>query len=585
MSKFKEDLRLKRCREQMDDKGISAFFIPRSDEYQGEYVAAYGERLNWIFGFSGSAGLGVVTKNEAAIFVDGRYTLQAQAEVDTSAVEIHNLDPAVIASWVSGKVDGGRIGYDPWVMTPSQVQQYISRGLVMEPVENIVDLAWEDQPDHPDYSVFEHDVQYAGESSEVKCAQISSALKNDNIDAAVIALPENVCWLLNVRGQDVPCTPFVLSRAILRNDGTVIWFVKASRVEGIVLPGHVKQKEPDQFLEVLSSFKEQSILVDGTTAPVAVVHHLESIGAQVVLRQDPCMIAKACKNKVEQNGARQAHQRDGVALTRFLYWLHQEVPKGNVDEISAAGKLLSLRQEQDLFQGPSFDTISGYESNGAIVHYRVNAETNRILGQESLYLVDSGGQYLDGTTDVTRTCCFGDPTNEQRDRFTRVLKGHIALGMSRFPMGTTGGHLDVLARQFLWMDGVDYAHGTGHGVGSFLSVHEGPQNISPRGFHTPFQAGMIVSNEPGYYKNGSFGIRIENLVLVKGDTRKGDEKPMMSFETLTLAPIQLNLIKKDLMTQLEIDWLNAYHKRIFETLSPCLNQDEKAWLKDSTAAL
>ena len=585
MSEFKTSLRLKKCREFMISQGVEAFFVPRSDEYQGEYVAPYAERLNWLFGFSGSAGLGVVTKDDAALFVDGRYTLQAQAEVDLSLVKVHPLDFAVIFSWVAEKIKGGAVGYDPWVMTSKQVQHYVSRALEMKPIENIVDLSWEDQPSPPTDPVFEHPEKYAGESSETKCVRLGENLKKSGLDAAVIALPENVCWLLNVRGSDVPCTPFILSRAILKQDGTVIWFVEESRLSEISLPDHVILKKPDQFLESLSTFKGKSILVDGVTTPAAAVHHLESMGAWAVFKQDPCMIAKACKNAVEQEGSRQAHQRDGVALTRFLYWLYQEVPKGNVDEISAAEKLLSFRQQQDFFQGPSFGTISGYESNGAIVHYQVSPKTNRPLGQESLYLVDSGGQYLDGTTDVTRTCCFGEPTEEQKDRFTRVLKGHITLGMVRFPEETTGGHLDVLARQYLWADGVDYAHGTGHGVGSFLSVHEGPQNISPRGFHTPFYPGMIASNEPGYYKDGAFGIRIENLILVKEDMRPGDEKKMMFFETLTLAPIQRNLIQKEMMTPVELDWLNAYHKRVFETLSPFLTKEEKAWLRTETASL
>ena len=579
--KSKINFKLTKLRRIMFEKGINAFLIPRTDEYNGEYVSSYGERLRWIFGFSGSAGLGIVTYNNAVIFVDGRYILQAKKDLDLN-IEIRCLKLFQVISWVNSGIVNKKVFYDPWVTGYSQVRQYLSYGINMIPMPNILDLIWEEQPNIPNYPAFSHEYKYSGENSEDKCIRLSYNLKKYNLDSAIISSPENICWLLNVRGADIPFTPIILSRAILNKNGSVIWFVEKKRLLNIILPFHVKQQEPENLFHFLFLLNGKNVLVDPRTTPTALINYLKFASVCCVFKEEPCIFEKSCKNLIEEKGIKSAHVRDGVAISRFLFYLQKEVFKTNVNEILAAEKLFCFRKFQDLFQGSSFSTISGCKSNSAIIHYNVTPETNRSLSDKGLYLIDSGGQYLDGTTDVTRTFCFGDPIDEYKDRFTRVLKGNIALSKFRFPEGTTGGQLDILARQFLWEDGLDYSHGTGHGVGSFLSVHEGPQSISSIGYHTPLYPGMILSNEPGYYKYGCFGIRIENLLIVKKYKSPSKQKSMLCFETLTLVPIQLSLIKKEIMTELECHWLNKYHSRVFRTISPFLNQKERLWLSKET---
>jgi Xaa-Pro aminopeptidase len=580
--------RLGLLRRELAARGLDGFIVPRADEHQGEYVPPCGQRLTWLTGFTGSAGLAIVLRDRAALFVDGRYTLQAAAQVDIALFEIHHLIEQPPPGWAGAALSAGAVlGYDPWLHTPNEVERFRSAaensGAVLRAVEdNPVDRAWSDRPAAPIAPVVPHPERFAGESARSKRTRLGRALP---AVAAVLTMPESIAWLLNIRGADVPHTPLPLSFAILRQDGSVTLFIDRRKlVPGLErhLGNEVTVAPPEQLGPALDELAAEGglVQVDAATAASWVFDRLGA-GAKIHRAADPCLLPKACKNETEVEGTRTAHRRDGAALTRFLAWLAREAPKGGLSEIAASDRLEAFRREGKHFRDLSFPTISGAGSNGAIVHYRAMPETEKRLEPGTLYLLDSGAQYLDGTTDVTRTIAIGKPTQEMRDRFTRVLKGHIALALARFPKGTTGTQLDAFARRALWQEGLDYDHGTGHGVGSYLGVHEGPQRISKAPNGQALLPGMIVSNEPGYYKTGAYGIRIENLVLVQ-PLAGSAERDMLGFETLTLAPIDRNLIEPALLDDEEIAWLDAYHARVRETLTPLVDPETSRWLAVAT---
>src|SRR5215471_14822542 len=579
-------------REELARRGLAGFIVPRADEYQGEYVPARGQRLAWLTGFTGSAGMAIVLTNRAAIFVDGRYTLQVAAQVDTAIFETRHLVDEPAAQWLGDAVASGDvIGYDPWLHTPQEVERFraaVERagGRLQTVDDNPLDKVWPGRPAAPLAPVVPHADAFAGESAEAKRTRIGGALGDSGIAAAVLTMPELIAWLLNIRGGDVSHTPLPLSYAILRQDGSVTLFIDHRKLTPDLNRhlGNTVTIEPQERLgPALDALAAEGgrVQADPATAASWVFDRLGKAGAQIHRAADPCLLPKACKNPIEINGTRAAHRRDGAALTRFLAWLAREAPKGGLREIAVSDRLEAIRREGEHFRDLSFPTISGAGSNGAIVHYRAMPETEKLLESGTLYLLDSGAQYLDGTTDVTRTVAIGEPTQEMRDRFTRVLKGHIALALARFPKGTTGTQLDAFARRALWQEGLDYDHGTGHGVGSYLGVHEGPQRISKAANTQALLPGMIVSNEPGYYKTGAYGIRIENLVLVQ-PAEGAAQREMLEFETLTLAPIDRNLIDPSLLEEEEIDWLDTYHERVRETLTPLVDPDTAHWLAEAT---
>ena len=590
------DKRLRSLRQQLRNQNLTGFLIPHSDEHQSEYTPSYAERLAWLTGFKGSAGLAAVTLDGAAIFVDGRYTLQVKDQVDTKKFETLKLHHDKVEDWLFGNLKKGDvIGYDPWLHSKvwlEKVQEKLSqKNISLKPVEsNIIDEIWLNRPAPSKSPAVVHRDRYSGEKSMSKRKRIIENLKTHEADALVITSLDSIAWLFNIRGTDVDCTPLVLCFAILYSSGKADLFIDPDKITDEVtkhLGKQVKLLPKTEFLEILHKLGNdgQTALVDPNKTHAAVFEALANTGAKIVEADDPIQLEKACKNEVELQGARKAHIRDAVAVCRFLYWLDENGPTGRIDELEAVNEFYDLRKEVPLFQSNSFDTISGAGPNGAIVHYKVTEETARKLKANMIYLVDSGGQYLDGTTDITRTVAIGTPTEEQRDRFTRVLKGHIALAQARFPEGRTGAHIDTLARKSLWDIGLDYDHGTGHGVGSYLGVHEGPQSISPVGFKTALKPGMILSNEPGYYKTGEYGIRIENLVIVQVSDFAEEERPMLTFETITLAPIDTRLINPHMMTAAEITWLNIYHAKVRESISPFLDKREKEWLVHATESI
>ncbi|MYG51686.1 MAG: aminopeptidase P family protein [Rhodospirillaceae bacterium] len=574
--------------------GLQGFVVPRADAHQGEYVPPHAERLAWLTGFTGSAGLAIVLAEKAAIFVDGRYTLQVGDQIDPAVFEVRHITDEPAAAWLRESLSGGgRLGYDPWLHTAEGAARLRAAceavGAELAPVaKNPIDRLWQDRPARSATPFEIHPPELAGETSADKSAALAQKLTERGVEAAVLTLPDSIAWLLNIRGRDVPRTPFPLSFAVLRNDATVTLYAPAGKVDAALarhLGDGVAVEPPDAFEAALGGFAGRKVLADPASAADRIFRVLDEAGALVERGADPCQMPKACKNAVELEGARNAHRRDGAALTRFLAWLAREAPGGAVDEIAAADRLEGFRRESNLLRDLSFDTISGAGPNGAIVHYRVTPESNRRLEPGALYLVDSGGQYADGTTDVTRTVAIGAPTAEMRRHFTLVLKGHIALATARFPEGTTGSQIDALARLALWGDGLDYDHGTGHGVGSYLSVHEGPQRISKLPNSVALKPGMIVSNEPGYYRTGEYGIRIENLVAVQEVEVPGAERPMLGFETLTLAPIDRALIDRALLTADETGWVDGYHARVRETIGPLVDPDTAAWLEEATRPL
>jgi Xaa-Pro aminopeptidase len=600
------EARLDALRKELKKRGLDGFVIPISDEHMSEYVGAYAQRLAWLTGFGGSAGTVAVFTDPAhspaaAIFVDGRYTLQVRDQVDGRLYAYESVPQTSVAHWLQDHApEGAVIGYDAWLHSVKWAETaervMAAKGGKLVAVEgNPIDAIWDDQPAPSPAPALVHPAELAGESSEAKRAAVSEWLTSRGLDAAVITALDSIAWLLNIRGTDVERTPVALSYVVAKADGTADLFIAEEKVTPELrqhLGNSVTIQPRESFVPGLEGLAGKRVAVDPERAVSAIFKVLRDAGAVVVEERDPAVLPKAVKNPVEQQGHRNAQARDGAAVSRFLHWLSQEAPQGEVTEMSAADKLQTCRQEAGDLRDLSFDTISGAGPNGAVVHYRVSEETNRTLEPNSVYLVDSGGQYPDGTTDITRTVWVGpgEPGDQVKDRFTRVLKGHIALATAVFPKGTAGSQLDVLARHALWQAGLDYAHGTGHGVGSFLSVHEGPQRIAKSaggqaGTDQELLAGMFLSNEPGYYKTGEYGIRIENLVLVEPREIVGAEGPFFGFETLTHVPIERRLVDLSMLSESEIAWWNAYHARVLEIVGPQLDGAAKEWLEAQCAPL
>jgi len=582
--------RLKALRAAMAEAGLDGFLIPRADAHRGESVPDSEARLAYITSFTGSAGIAVVGPKKAGLFVDSRYTLQAPIETDTKLVTVvEGLQGAVDARIGDFVPKGGKLGFDPWLHTPGEIKdlgEKLKGKAVLVPSRNLVDQIWTDRPAPPVTTVEFLGANRAGRTAQEKLTDLRKTLADEGADAVVLTLPESINWLLNMRGRDVPNVPVVLGFALVPRNGKPTLFVHKLKMTPDLRKGlgtianiaDVGKLEAE--LRKLGS-AGRHIWIDPGTAPLALVSALG--GGDLIEKRDPTLLPKAKKNDAEIGGMKEAHHLDGIAMAKFLCWFDAEAPKGNLTEIGIVEALEHFRREDPSCVDASFDTISGAGPNGAIIHYHVNDSSNRVLKPGELMLLDSGAQYLSGTTDITRTMATGKASAEEKDRFTRVLKGMIALTMARFPRGTTGAQLDVLARQFLWQDGATYNHGTGHGVGAFLSVHEGPIGFSPRYTTAALEPGQIISNEPGYYKPGAYGIRIENLVLVV-ESKIGEGK-FLELETLTLCPIDLRLIDETLLLPHEREWLNAYHKRVLREIGPELKGEAKAWLKDATRAI
>ena len=589
-------VRTEQLRRVMMRARIDAFLIPRADEHQGEYVPPSADRLKWLTGFSGSAGMAAVTMTKAALFVDGRYTLQAPAQVPTTVYEVLQTPEKRLIDWLAQALPtGATIGFDPWLHTVAGVEQLTSqakeKGLKLKAVaRNPVDVIWgPDRPPAPCGKIEIQPLKFAGTAPEDKIAALQQTLSAAGQDACVLTLPDSICWMLNIRGGDIAHNPVVLAFALVPVKGKPELFVDPAKVDAAArahLTKLCKLAAPAKLGERLGALAAagKRVRLDPDTAAWAIAR---AIGgrSRTIAGADPCIARKATKSPAEIAGTKAAHIRDGVAIARFLAWLDRESPKGGVDEIAAARHLEAIRAADGHLRDLAFDTISGSGPNGAIVHYRVTTATNRKLQAGELFLIDSGAQYTDGTTDITRTIAIGQPTAEMRQRYTLVLKGHIAIGTARFPKGTRGIDLDPFARRALWHHGCDFDHGTGHGVGSYLSVHEGPQSISKRGMAT-LEPGMICSNEPGYYKQGAYGIRIENLVIVtKPEDVAGGDRPMMSFETITFAPYDRRLIDPGLLDHRERAWIDAYHATTRSLVAPALTGADRAWLEAATAPL
>ena len=594
--------RVAALREVLAKQGAQGFLIPRTNAFQGEYIPPSDARLHWISGFDGSAGLAIVLAHHAALFVDGRYTLQAKRQVNSRTFAIQTLTQQSVDAWLAKHLrPQGCLLYDAWLHTPQQVEAFASvakkHGVVLKAcTKNPLDSLWSTRPPAPSAQAYPHTLRYAGERSLAKRVRLAKALKSGGYDMVFLGTPESVAWLLNMRGGDVPHTPVALSFAMLDKNGAAHLFIDTAKVTPALARHlsdgtakvHIKPfKSLPNFLATVGS-KKRRVMCDFSSTAFWVVRYLRRKGAKVLHGQDPCLVGRAVKNPVEMRGARAAHVRDGVALTRFLAWFDTVATKGvtakgQLSEITAAQKLESFRGDSGHLKDLSFDTISAAGSHGAIIHYRVTKATNKKITKGMVYLVDSGGQYLDGTTDVTRTIAVGRVSKTIREHYTRVLQGHIALARAVFPANTSGQQLDSLARAPLWAAGMDFAHGTGHGVGSYLSVHETPPAISKKGTHCPLRVGMLLSNEPGYYVQGSYGIRIESLMLVvPHDSTTTRDPSMLCFETVTLAPMDFKLLEPSLLSVCEKKWLNAYHARVYKTLAPKVDTTTRRWLTRAT---
>jgi Xaa-Pro aminopeptidase len=585
--------RLSALRDELARRKLTGLVVPRADQQQNEYVSPSEERLAWLTGFTGSAGLAVVLAQEAAIFVDGRYTLQARKQVDGKAWTVESLVEPPPESWISKHLKAGdRLGFDPWLHTSAAAERLAAAcakaGAEFVAVDsNPVDTVWTERPPPPIAPVSVHGPRYAGEAEAEKLGRIREEIGKLGADALVLSDSHAVAWTFNIRGADVAHTPLPLSYALVPREGRPTVFIDHRKLTNSTRD-HLEQSadvcEPAEMAPRLTELAKTGapIALDSATAADALSRLISGAGGKTLRGSDPITLLKAVKNATEIEGTRSAHRRDAVALARFLAWVDREAPKGALTEIDTVEALETFRRDTGALKDVSFPTIAGTGPNGAIVHYRVTRKSNRRIAPGDLLLIDSGAQYEDGTTDVTRTIAVGEPTAEMRDRFTRVLRGHIAIARAVFPDGTSGAQLDTLARQYLWQAGVDFEHGTGHGVGSYLSVHEGPARISKLGT-TPLKRGMILSNEPGYYKTDGFGIRIENLELVVAADVTGAEKPMNAFETLTFAPIDRRLIDAKMLAAAERDWLNAYHARVRDVVHAQLHENDRLWLDVATA--
>ena len=595
------EARLDGLRKELARRGLDGFVIPISDEHMSEYVGSYAQRLNWLTGFGGSAGSAAVLQDRAAMFTDGRYTVQVREQVSGALYDYEDVPATSPAKWIAAHApDGAKIGYDAWLHGIGWAEEaeaaFARRGIELVPVDgNPIDAIWDDRPQASLAAAVPHGDEHAGRSSADKRSEVADWLKQEGYDATVVSALDSVAWLLNMRGSDVDNTPVALSYVLAHADGTAELFIAPDKVTPELtqhLGNAVTVRDRAEFVPALEALDGKRVAVDPNHAVAGIFHALEQGGASVVRTDDPTVLPKAIKNPAEQQGHRDAQSRDGAAVARFLRWLGIEAPKGAVDELAAAAKLREFREAGGLLKDASFDTISAAAGHAALPHYKVDEGSNIPIPPSSIYLVDSGGQYLDGTTDITRTVWIGpgEPSAEMVERNTRVLKGHIQLDMQKFPDRTTGGALDALARMHLWNGGVDYGHGTGHGVGSFLSVHEGPQRISKPGgafpgTETPLREGMILSNEPGYYKPGEYGIRIENLVLVVDAGLADCEGKYLGFETLTMVPLDRTLVDPALLSEAEIGWWNDYHTAVYATLAPQLEGDDLAWLEEQCAPL
>jgi len=583
--------RLAALRERLRVLGLDGFIIPRADVHQGEYVAARDERLQWLTGFTGSAGFCIVLPEVAGVFIDGRYRTQVKAQVDLGHFTPVPWPEVKPGDWVKENLASGRVGFDPWLHTGEEVER-LQRSLegtgvtLVSVMENPVDAIWPNQPAAPVGKAFLHPLELAGESHAEKRARLAEGLRPAGQKAAVVTLPDSLCWLLNIRGADVPKNPVLHGFAVLKDDGRVDLFVNPAKLDAAVvahLGGEVSVHPVEGFAGALKGLPGP-VRVDKGTAPLAVADLLHGAGVAVDWGDDPCRLPKARKNAAEIAATREAHLRDGAAMVEFLRWLDEALPRGDQTEISVVQALEGFRRATNALHDISFDTICGAGPNGATIHYRVTEETNRPVLAGELLLVDSGAQYLDGTTDITRTVAVGDPGDEARECYTRVLQGLIAISRARFPKGLAGRDIDALARFNLWVAGQDYDHGTGHGVGAFLSVHEGPQRIS-RMSEVPLEPGMILSNEPGYYREGAFGIRLENLIVVQEAPALGDNRAQMAFETLTFAPFDRRLILAGELSPAERRWLDGYHAEVLEKLGKRVSGATLAWLKDACAPI
>lgn len=591
--------RLAALREQLKRDRLDGFVVPLTDEHMSEYVGSYAQRLAWLTGFQGSAGSAVVLPEEAAIFTDGRYTIQVRQQVSATEWSYQSVPETSVAQWLQENAPkGARIGYDPWLHTAEWVRQATrslgARGAELVPVSrNPIDAVWADQPEPSKARLAVQPEEFAGKGSAEKRHEMADWLAREGADAAVLAALDSIAWTFNVRGTDVTHTPVALAFAIVNADGTADLFVASEKVGDDVrahLGNGVRLHERSEFEPFLTSLSGKLVAVDPERSVAAISQALEAGGARILARRDPAVLPKAVKNPVEISGHRAAQARDGAAVSRFLRWIEEEGTSGGVDEMIAADRLFELRKELGGLKDLSFDTISAFGPNGALPHYKGTEESNLPFAPGSLYLVDSGGQYQDGTTDITRTVPIGTPTDEMVDRFTRVLQGHIAIASAIFPRGVRGSQLDSFARRPLWEAGCDFAHGTGHGVGAFLAVHEGPQRIAPvgssqSGGDEPLQPGMIISNEPGYYKPGEYGIRIENLVLVVQKPVAGGDKETLGFETLTYVPIDKRLIDSSMLSDRELEWLNDYHAKVLAIIGPQLEGEDREWLERQCAPL
>jgi Xaa-Pro aminopeptidase len=584
--------RIAKLRGELARRGYEGFVVPRADEHQGEYVPKCADRLSWLTGFTGSAGTAVILRSKAALVVDGRYTVQAAEQVDTSVIAPVQMAETSAEDWIAAHLpNGGVLAYDPWLHTADSVkrlEQAVARaGGALAPVDiNLVDVIWIDRPVPPQAPVRPHPLDYAGETAVSKLERIRKKMTDAKVDALVVSDPHNLAWAFNLRGGDVGHTPLALGYAIIPREGRAKLFFDPAKItnEAGEAVGDLAEFVPiGGFQGALDDLGQRGdkVCVDSATGAVALLRRIEAAGGTVDVGADPISLMKAVKNEAEIAGSRTAHLRDGVAVARFLAWLDREAPKGGLTEIDAVEALEAFRIETGALKNISFPSISGAGPNAALPHYRVTSSSNRPIERNQIFLIDSGAQYEDGTTDITRTIVVGEPSAEMKDRFTRVLKGHIAIAQAVFPKGTTGAQIDSFARKPLWEAGLDFDHGTGHGIGSYLSVHEGPQRIAKTGT-TPLEIGMMLSNEPGFYKPGAFGIRIENLVLVEPRQILGGDREMLGFETLTFSPIDLRLVDTSIMTADEIAWLNEYHAKVRETLASQLDAETGAWIEEAT---